>query len=191
MIWNFVVLVDEGLDVTYIIERPDVAYIHGHPNNLVVQHVFPLVLDGCNYLLCVMSYNVTLMLHLHSINHKWRWLISSTPNFAVFHDFEHRWSRFQGRRQQNWFENKCSQSTTDVWSSSKDRLLWSPTSTQLLVTIFSMLTAKELITLKCKSREVGYMDMNPNIVDPIIVYYPPKAGLYLLAERWRLLDTRW
>lgn len=61
MNWIFFVLADEGLDITYTIERPNVAYIHGPPNNLVVQHVLPLVLDGCNSLLRVMSYDVTLM----------------------------------------------------------------------------------------------------------------------------------
>lgn len=33
------------------------------------------------------------------------------------------------------------------------------------------------------------MDMNPNIVDPSIVYYPPKVGLYSSAEERRLIDT--
>lgn len=72
MNWNFIVLVNEGPDLTYTIEGLDVAYIPGLPNDLVVQHILSCVLDGCNPLLCVMSYNMTLMCNLCNINNEWR-----------------------------------------------------------------------------------------------------------------------
>lgn len=48
MNWNFEVHAWGGLDLTYTLEGLDVAYILNLPNNVVVQHIFPCVLEGCN-----------------------------------------------------------------------------------------------------------------------------------------------
>ena len=77
MNWTFFVPAYEGLDLKYTIEESDVAYIPDLPNNPVVKHILLHVLDAYNPWIHHVSYDVTLLCNLQSINHKWRWLISS------------------------------------------------------------------------------------------------------------------
>lgn len=94
MNWNFVLPVYKGPDLRDAIEDPSIAYIVGFPNDLVVQHILSRVLDGCNPLVSRMSYDVTLLCNLLSINHAWRWLLSIILSFVAFHPPKH-WLRCQ------------------------------------------------------------------------------------------------
>lgn len=81
--WNFV-LHECEFTTKYIIEVLNVAYIHGFPNDLVVDHILPCLVFACNLLLRVVSSDVYSMCDICCLNREWRWPISFTLNYAFF-----------------------------------------------------------------------------------------------------------
>jgi hypothetical protein len=87
--WNFVLPVCEP-DTKHTIEDPDVAYIPGLPNELVVAPILHFLLHACDWLLKVVPNDVSLMCDLRGYNRDWKWLILSTLNFSSLRVVKHQ-----------------------------------------------------------------------------------------------------
>lgn len=123
--WNFVLPVCEP-DTKHTIEDPNVAYISGLPNELVVAHILPFLLHACDRLLRVVPNDVSLMCDLRGYNRNWRWLISFTLNFTSLRVVKHWLRSLRGHRLRGWFHNKVLSKYNHCLQLFKTRVLCPP-----------------------------------------------------------------
>jgi hypothetical protein len=85
MDWNFQAW---KYPLKFIIEitlkDPIVFYEPGLPNDLVVKHILPRLLEECKPLESNTLSAIGIMWDLQLIHHEWRWLVSSTTCYATF-----------------------------------------------------------------------------------------------------------
>lgn len=113
-----------------------------------VRHVFDDVIPMCV---------------LRGINNKWRWFVSSTPNYASFCTVKPMFKVFRGHRHRGWFENKVFSKSNWCLEMFRVPAICCPhTPLHPLVTPFPNLALKEIVSLKGTLKEVKYGDINAN-----------------------------